>query len=63
MNKWKARIITVLLIIALSIVLTASYFVKSYYGFTLYQLIIGAIGYMWIGDHIEKFYQYLIKRS
>lgn len=63
MNKWKARIITVLLIIALSIVLTASYFVKSYYGFTLYQLIIDAIGYMWIGDHIEKFYQYLIKHS
>lgn len=61
MNKWKARIITVLLIIALSIVLTASYFVKSYYGFTLYQLIIGAIAYLWIGDHIEKFYQCLIK--
>ena len=63
MNKWKARIITVLLIIILSIVLTASYFVKSYYGFTLYQLIIGAIAYLWIGDHIEKFYQYLIKQS
>ena len=61
MNKWKARIITILLIIVLSIILTASYFVKSYYGFTLYQLIIGAIAYLWIGDHIEKFYQGLLK--
>lgn len=61
MNKWKARIITGLLIIVLSIVLTASYFVKSHYGFTLYQLIIGAIGYMWIGEHLEKFYKTLLK--
>lgn len=61
MNKWKARIITILLIIILSVVLTGSYFVKSYYGFTLYQLIIGAIAYLWIGERAEKFYQYLIK--
>lgn len=63
MNKWKARIITVLLIIVLSIVLTASFFIKSYYGFSLYQLILGAIGYLWISEHIEKFYQYLINHK
>lgn len=61
MSKWKAGLCTTLLLIVIIIVLTASYFVKSYYGFTLYQLIIGAIAYLWIGDHIVKFYQYLIK--
>lgn len=61
MSKWKARLCTALLIIVTTIMLTASFFVKSYYGFSLYQLIIDAIAYLWIGDHIEKFYQWLIK--
>ena len=61
MSKQKAKVYTAILVIALTVVLTASFFVKSHYGFSLYQLIIGAIGYMWIGEHIEKFYQWLIK--
>ena len=61
MSKWKARLCTALLIIVIAIMLTASFFVKSYYGFSLYQLIIDAIAYLWIGDHIKKFYQWLIK--
>lgn len=61
MSKRKAKVYTAILVIALTVVLTASFFVKSHYGFSLYQLIIGAIGYMWIGEHIEKFYQWLIK--
>jgi hypothetical protein len=61
MSKWKARLCTALLVIVLTIVLTASFFVKSYYGFSLYQLILGAIGYLWIGEHIEKFYKWLLK--
>lgn len=63
MSKWKAIICTSLLIIAMSVVLTASYFVKSHYGFSLYQLIIGAIAYLWVGDHIEKFYNWLRKEK
>lgn len=61
MSKWKARLCTALLIIVIAIMLTASFFVKSCYGFSLYQLIIDAIAYLWIGDHIEKLYQWLIK--
>ena len=61
MSKWKARLCTALLVIVLTIVLTASFFVKNYYEVTLYQIIIGAIAYLWIGDHIEKFYKWLIK--
>lgn len=61
MSKRKAKVYTAILVIALTVVLTASFFVKSHYGFSLYQLIIGAIGYMWIGEHIEKFYNCLIK--
>jgi hypothetical protein len=61
MSKWKARLCTALLVIVLTIALTASFFVKSYYGFSLYQLILGAIGYLWIGERIEKFYKWLLK--
>ena len=61
MSKWKARVCTALLLVVIAVVLIGSFFVKSYYGFSLYQLIIGAIGYMWIGEHIEKFYKWLIK--
>lgn len=61
MSKWKARLCTALLVLVLTVVLTASFFVKSYYGFSLYQLILGAIGYLWIGERIEKFYKWLLK--
>ena len=61
MGKWKARVCTALLVIAMTVVLTASFFVKNEYGISLYQIIIGAIGYMWIGEHIEKFYKWLLK--
>ena len=61
MSKWKARLCTALLVLVLTIVLTASFFVKNCYGITLYQIIIGAIGYLWIGERIEKFYKWLLK--
>ena len=61
MSKLQAIVLTVLLVIALIVLLVASFFVKSYYGFSLYQLIIGAIGYMWIGEGVEKFYKCLTK--
>jgi hypothetical protein len=61
MSKWKAKLCTALLVLVLTIVLTASFFVKSYYGFSLYQLILYAIGYLWIGERIEKFYKWLLK--
>lgn len=61
MSKWKARLCTALLVIVMAVVLTASFFVKSPYGFSLYQVIMSAIAYLWIGDHINKFYQWLVK--
>ena len=61
MSKWKARLYTSLLVVVLITILIASFFVKSYYGFSLYQFILGTIGYLWIGEHIEKFYKWLIK--
>ena len=61
MSKWIARLCTALFVIVLTVILTASFFVKNEYGISLYQIIISAIGYMWIGEHIEKFYQWLIK--
>lgn len=61
MSKWKARLCTALLVLVLAIVLTASFFVKNYYGITLYQIIISAIAYLWIGERIEKFYKWLLK--
>lgn len=61
MSKWKARICTALFIIVLAVVLTTSFFVKSHYGFSLYDIIISAIAYLWIGERIENFYNWLIK--
>lgn len=61
MNKWKAIVCTALLIIVMAVALTGSFFIKNAYGFSLYDIIISAIGYVWIGEHIEKFYQWLIK--
>lgn len=61
MSKCKARICTALFIIALAVALTTSFYVKSRYGFSLYDVIISAIAYSWIGECIEKFYKWLIK--
>lgn len=61
MSKWKARVCTALLVVVLTVVLAISFFIKSYYGFSLYQLILGSLGYMWLGEHIEKFYKWLLK--
>lgn len=63
MNKWKARLCITLFIIAIAIILTGSFFVKNTYGVTLYQIIISSIAYIWIGEHIEKFYLWLIRRN
>lgn len=59
MSKWKAIICTALIVVAMTVVLTTSFFIKNYYGVTLYQIIISAIAYLWIGEHIEKFYEWL----
>jgi hypothetical protein len=62
MGKWKARLCTALLVLVVAVVLTASMFIKNdEYGISLYQIIIGAIGFMWIGEYIEKFYEWLSK--
>ena len=62
MNKRKAIICTVLYTIVLTAVLIASWFIKSHMnGISLYQMIVSAIGNMWIGSTVGKFYNWLRK--
>ena len=63
MKKLKAVICTILYVIVITVILTASWFIKSHMnGISLYQLIMCAIGNMWVGTSIMKFYEWLIGR-
>ena len=56
MKKWQARVLTSLLIITLAHVLYGASFVKSYYGFSLHQLITHALGYIYgLANALELF--------
>ena len=62
MGKKKAVICTILYVLILTIILTASFFVKSELnGITLYQLIVSVIGNMWLGNSVVKFYEWLMR--
>lgn len=62
MSKMKAIICTILYVIALTVVLTISFFIKSeVIGISLHQLILCTIGSMWIGNSVMKFYEWLRK--
>lgn len=62
MDKKKAIVCTILYVIALTSILTASWFVKSKIAeINLYQLIMCAIGSIWVGNSVVKFYDWLIK--
>ena len=64
MRKWKAIICTILYVIVITVVLTASLFVKSHVnGISLYQLIMCTIGGLWIGNSVMKFYEWLRKEE
>lgn len=64
MSKKKAVICTILYVIVITVVLTASFFIKSVVnGISLYQLIVGAIGNMWLGSSVAKFYDWLRKQE
>ena len=62
MSKKKAAICTILYVVVLVGILTASFFIKNdEYGISLYQLIMNAVANMWIGSSIWKFYDWLVK--
>lgn len=62
MSKKKAFVCTILYVIVLVGILTASFFVKKEaYGISLYQLIMTIIANIWLGCSITKFYEWLIK--
>lgn len=64
MRKKKAVVCTILYAIVITVVLTASFFIKSAVnGISLYQLIVSAIGNMWIGNSVAKFYEWLRKQE
>lgn len=62
MSKKKAIVCTVLYVVMLVGVLTASFFIKNdEYGISLYQIIVGVIANSWLGCSVEKFYKWLTK--
>ena len=64
MSKKKAVVCTILYVIVITVVLTASFFIKnSATGTSLYQLIVSMIGNMWICNSVAKFYEWLRKQE
>ena len=62
MGKKKAVICTILYVVVLVVILTASFFIKNEeHGISLYQIIMYTIANMWIGSSVEKFYKWLTK--
>ncbi len=60
MSKKKAIVCTVLYVVMLVGVLTASFFIKNdEYGISLYQLIMSVVANICIGSSVEKFYKWL----
>ena len=64
MSKKKAVVCTILYVIVIIVVSTASLFIKSpVNGISLYQLIVSMIGSMWLGNSVVKFYEWLRKQE
>lgn len=62
MEKKKAIVCTVLLVVVITVALTASFFIKGEEtGISLYGLIISAMGYWYIGERIKDFYNWLMR--
>lgn len=64
MNKKKAVVCTILYVIVITVILTASFFIKStIIEISLYQLIVNVIGNMCIANSVPKFYEWLRKQE
>lgn len=62
MEKKKAIVCTALLVVVIVVALTASHFVRGEEtGINLYNIIMSAMGYCYIGERIEKFYKWLME--
>ena len=62
MDKKKAVICTILYVIVISVIMTVSWFVRNEeLGISLYQLIVGVIANMCLGNSVAKFYEWLRK--
>ena len=61
MEKKKAIVCTALLVVVIVVALTASHFVKGEeIGISLYNIVMSAMGYWYIGERIDKFYKWLM---
>ena len=62
MDRRKATICTILYAIVITSILIGSCFIKSHMnGISLHQIIVSAIGNMWISASVGKFYDWLRK--
>ena len=58
----KANTCTLLLILAIAAVTALSVNIKTCHGFTLYQILTGAMANLYIGDCIHKFYKWIARQ-
>jgi hypothetical protein len=61
MNKKKALVCTILFTIVLFVLIHCTFMIKNHWGDSLYSLISSCICWVWIGERIVKFYDWLIK--
>lgn len=60
MNKKKSIVCTTLFAIIIISVYVSTMFIKSHFGFSLYEVVAPIICGLWIGERIKKFYSWLM---
>lgn len=62
MNKPKAIVSTVLLAVVMAVALGGAKFVRNdELGLNLHNLLLMAVGYIWIGNRLGDFYRWMVK--
>ena len=63
MNKKKAIVCTVLFTIIMFGVYTATFLIKSTFGFTLFDIVAPVICASWMVDKMKEFYAWIMKEN
>lgn len=63
MSKKKAIICTVLFAIVMFGIYTATFLIKSQYGFKLFDIVAPVICASWMADKMKKFYTWILKEE
>ena len=63
MNKKKSIVCTILFAVIIVGAYVGTIFIKSHFGFSLYEIVAPVISSFWICERIEKFYSWLIKEE